>query len=122
MKRSAPALKSPVAYYSIIGQLTGLALGNGVTESYTYSADRLQLTTQTASKGAISLMNLTYSYSASAGQNSSGSTVGNGGQVMSISGTISGQTESAAFTYDLQNRLATSNQTTNGTSAQRRFV
>ena len=31
-------------------------------------------------------------------------------------------TESAAYTYDLQNRLSTSNQTTNSTSAQRRFV
>jgi YD repeat-containing protein len=40
---------------------------------------------------------------------------------MSISGTINGTTESAAFTYDLLGRLVTSDQTSNGSSAQRRF-
>ena len=41
---------------------------------------------------------------------------------MSLSSTINGVTESASFTYDLQRRLVTSNQSTNSTSAQRRFV
>jgi RHS repeat-associated protein len=40
---------------------------------------------------------------------------------MSISGTLAGQTESAAFTYDLLGRLASSSQTSNGTSAARQF-
>src|SRR5262249_12283775 len=68
-------------------------------------------------------MDLTYSYSASAGQMGSGSTAGNAGQLMSISGTstINGTTESASYTYDNLGRLITSNQTSNGSSAQRRF-
>ena len=41
---------------------------------------------------------------------------------MSVSGSIGGQTESAAYTYDNVGRLVTSNQTSNGVSAQRRFV
>ena len=40
---------------------------------------------------------------------------------MSISGTINSTTESAAYTYDNLARLITSNQTSNGSSAQRRF-
>jgi RHS repeat-associated protein len=41
---------------------------------------------------------------------------------MSVSGSIGGATESAAYTYDNVGRLVTSNQTSNGVSAQRRFV
>jgi RHS repeat-associated protein len=40
---------------------------------------------------------------------------------MSITGSINGQSESAGYGYDLLGRLATSDQTTNGVSAQRRF-
>src|SRR5262249_47946023 len=36
--------------------------------------------------------------------------------------TINGTAESAAYTYDLEGRLVTSSQTTNGVSAQRRFA
>ncbi len=108
--------------YNATGQVTGLTLGNGVVEGYGYDANRLQLTSQTASIGTTSLLNLTYSYAASSGQNGAGSTAGNSGQLMSISGTIAGATESAAYIYDNLGRLVTSNQTTNGTTAQRRFV
>ncbi|MEK6301804.1 MAG: RHS repeat-associated core domain-containing protein [Acidobacteriota bacterium] len=107
--------------YNIAGQVTGLTLANGVVESYGYDANRLQLTTQTATKGATSLMNLTYNYQASTGQMGAGSTAGNAGQLMTISGTINSTTESAAYTYDLLGRLGTSNQTSNGSSAQRLF-
>ncbi len=53
-----------------------------------------------------------------------GSTAGNAGQLklMSISGTVNSTTESAAYTYDNLGRLLTSNQTSNGSSAVRRFV
>ncbi|MBI3652860.1 MAG: hypothetical protein HY231_17690 [Acidobacteria bacterium] len=108
--------------YNTVGQVTGLTLGNGVVESYGYDSQRLQLTSQTATKGATSLMNLSYSYQATAGQNGATSTAGNSGQLMNIAGTINSQTESAAYTYDNLGRLATSNQTTNGVSVQRRFV
>ncbi|MEK6303861.1 MAG: RHS repeat-associated core domain-containing protein [Acidobacteriota bacterium] len=110
--------------YNTAGQLTGLTLGNGVVESYGYDANRLQLTSQTATKSggpANGLMNLTYSYQASAGQMGAGSTAGNAGQLMTISGTINSTTESAAYTYDLLGRLGTSNQSSNGSSAQRLF-
>ncbi|MEK6300191.1 MAG: RHS repeat-associated core domain-containing protein [Acidobacteriota bacterium] len=107
--------------YNIAGQVTGLTLANGVVESYGYDANRLQLTTQTATKGATSLMNLTYNYQASTGQMGAGSTAGNAGQLMTISGTINSTTESASYTYDLLGRLGTSNQTSNGSSAQRLF-
>ncbi len=111
--------------YNGIGQVTGLALGNGVTESYGYDANRMQLTSQTATKSggpANGLMDLTYGYQASAGQMGAGSTFGNAGQLMTIGGTINGTTESASYAYDLLGRLTTSNQTSNGSSAQRRFA
>ncbi|MFY9608376.1 MAG: RHS repeat-associated core domain-containing protein [Blastocatellia bacterium] len=108
--------------YNIAGQVTGLTLGNGVVESYGYDANRFQLTTQTAVKGATSLMNLTHNYQAAAGQMGAGSTAGNTGQLMGVSGTINSTLESAANTYDNIGRLVTSNQTSNGSSAQRRFV
>lgn len=107
--------------YNIAGQVTGLTLGNGVVESYGYDSNRSQLTSQTATKGANSLMNLTYNYQASAGQMGTGSTAGNAGQLMSVAGTVNGISESASYTYDLVGRLATSTQTSNGASAQRRF-
>ena len=67
-------------------------------------------------------MNLTYGYQASAGQMGADSTAGNARQLMTISGTIGGLTESAAYSYDNLGRLVTSNQTSNGATAQRRFA
>ncbi len=42
--------------------------------------------------------------------------------MISITGSINGTTESASYTYDNLGRLVTSNQSTNGVSAQRRFA
>ena len=67
-------------------------------------------------------MDLTYSYSASNGQMGVGSTAGNAGQLMCVSGTINSTAESTSYTYDNYGRLVTSNQTSNGSSAQRRFA
>jgi len=112
--------------YDGIGRASGTTLGNGVTEGYGYDANRMQLTLQTATKNGgptNGLMNLTYSYDATvAGQMGTGSTPGNAGQLMSISGTINSTTESAAYAYDDLRRLVTSNQTSNSASAQRRFA
>ena len=108
--------------YNNAGQVTGLTLGNGVSESYGYDSQRLLLTSQTATVGQTSLMNLTYNYQAQAGQMGAGTTAGNAGQLVSVTGSIAGQTESASYSYDLLARLNTSSQTTNGVSAQRRFV
>jgi RHS repeat-associated protein len=111
--------------YDGIGRLSGTTLGNGVSEGLGYDPNRMQLISQTATKNGGStngLANLTYGYDAAAGQTGTGSTAGNAGQLMSISGTISQTTESAAYSYDDLGRLVTSNQTSNGSSAQRRFV
>jgi RHS repeat-associated protein len=109
--------------YKVSGQVEGWSYGNGVAESFGYN-NRLQMSTQTASVSGNSRMNLTYDYQAAAGQNGTGTTAGNAGQLMAINNnsTIGGVAESAAYTYDLQGRLVTSNQTTNGSTAQRRFV
>jgi RHS repeat-associated protein len=104
-----------------IGQMVGTTLGNGVNETFGYDANRMQLTTQTAVKGANTLLSLTYGFQAQAGQMGAGSTAGNAGQLMSVSGTINNQTESASYTYDLLSRLVTSNQSSGGASRQRRF-
>jgi RHS repeat-associated protein len=122
---NGPTYLSNVTYNSA-GQVTGDALGNGVTEQFGYDSNRMQLTSQKA--GTVSpftnRMNLTYSYAATAAQSGSGSTAGNSGQLMAInnSSTINGSIESAAYTYDNLKRLATSNQTSNGSSIQRRFA
>ena len=108
--------------YNSAGQITGFTLGNGVQEIYGYDSNRLQMTTQEAKLGATWLMNLTYDYAAQALQNGAGTQAGNTGSLMTISGSIGGQTESASYTYDLQNRLVTSSQTTNGVTANRRFA
>jgi RHS repeat-associated protein len=112
--------------YNVAGQTTGWTLGGsyggGIVESFGYSSTRLQLTSQTATQNGFTRLSLTYNYQASAGQMGAGSTAGNAGQLMSVSGQIGGTTESASYTYDLLGRLVTSNQTSNGASAQRRFV
>jgi hypothetical protein len=93
--------------YNTAGQVTGLSLGNGVEESYGYSSDRLQMTSQTAVKGTTSLMSLSYGYSATAGQSGAGTTAGNSGQMMSVSGTVNGQGRAQTFTYDNVGRIVT---------------
>jgi hypothetical protein len=108
--------------YNSAEQVTGWTLGNGVVEGFGYDTNRLQMTSQSATRSGSTLLSLSYGYNALAGQNGSGSTAGNASQLMSVSGTISGTTESASYTYDLQGRLATSSQTSNGGSAQRRYA
>ena len=75
--------------YDIAGQMTGDALGNGVTEQFGYDSNTLQLTSQKAGTASpyTNRVDLTYGYSAFARQMGPGSTAGNAGQVMSNSGT-----------------------------------
>ena len=94
--------------YNVSGQVEGLTLGNGIVEDYNYSAQRLQLDSQSATKGAATLMSLNYNYSASAGASGAATTSGNSGQLMSVSGTINGQGRNQTFTYDNLGRLKTS--------------
>src|SRR5262249_36632355 len=52
--------------YNAAEQITGLTLGNGVTETFGYDSQRLQMTSQTATKGSTVLLSLTYSFAAGA--------------------------------------------------------
>src|SRR5260370_9979611 len=74
--------------YNAAEQYKSFTLGNGVVETFGDDTNRLKLTTEQAAKGSTSLMNLTHSYSAQAGQMGTGTTAGNTGELMSISGTI----------------------------------
>jgi RHS repeat-associated protein len=93
--------------YRVDGQVSSQNLDAGTTESFGYSDDRLQLTSQTVTKGGNTLLSLSYGYGAGAGQMGSGSTSGNSGQLVSVSGTINGQNRNQAFTYDNVGRLVT---------------
>jgi len=93
--------------YRVEGLISSLRLGDGATESFGYSNDRLQLTSQTVTKGGATLLSLNYGYQAGAGQMGSGSTPGNSGQVVSVNGTVNGQSRNQAFGYDNVRRLVT---------------
>jgi RHS repeat-associated protein len=93
--------------YRVDGLISSQKLGNGTTESFGYSNDRLQLTSQKVTKGSNTLLDLSYGYGAGAGQMGSGSTPGNSGQLVNITGTINGQSRNQAFTYDNVGRLVT---------------
>lgn len=111
--------------HDIAGNLLSMTYGNGVTEQYGYDPARLQMISHKAGTTSpyTNRMDLTYNYIAnSAGQMGVGTTSGNAAQLMNISGTINGTTESAAYTYDNYSRLVTSDQTSNGSSARRRFA
>ncbi len=107
--------------YNIEARPTGLPLGNGVVETTSFDANRAQLSSRTATRNGATLMSLNCSYDAAPGQSGATTTAGNTHQLISLTGTINGSTESANYTYDLQHRLITSSQTSNGSSVQRRF-
>jgi RHS repeat-associated protein len=118
--------------YNAAGLAWQFYLGNGVIDGFIYdnappglTGNRLQMTglVGTSPGGTPgNLMTLNYNYQASAGQLGTGTSAGNAGRLMSVSGTINGQTENAVYGYDLNGRLVTSAQTSNGASAQRRFA
>jgi RHS repeat-associated protein len=93
--------------YRADGLISSQNLGNGTTESFGYSDDRMQLTSQTVTNGGNTLLSLSYGYGAGAGQMGSGSTSGNSGQLVSVNGTVNGQVRNQAFTYDNVGRLVT---------------
>lgn len=98
--------------YNVAGQVTTLGIGevgtnNVITETYGYSTDRLQPTTQTAvTNGGATLMSLNYGYQAAAGASGTGTTAGNSGQLMSITATINTVGRNETYTYDDLGRLA----------------
>jgi RHS repeat-associated protein len=110
--------------HDVVGNLSTLSFGDGVTEQYGYDPARLQMTSHKAGTTSpyTNRMDLTYSYGASAGQMGVGTTAGNAGQLVGTTGTINGTSESASFSYNNYSRIVTSNQMSNGSSAQRRFA
>ncbi|MEK6288509.1 MAG: RHS repeat-associated core domain-containing protein [Acidobacteriota bacterium] len=99
-------------YVSSVGyqpsqQVSSISLKNGVTENYGYSADRLQLTSQTATKGGNTLMSLTYNYVADKSRSGGvGSGQANTGQLMDItSSQINAQQRNESYNYDQVARL-----------------
>jgi RHS repeat-associated protein len=102
----APAYLSGINYRAD-GLISSQTLGDGATESFGYSDDRLQLTSQTVKNGSNTLLSLSYVYGAIAGQMGSKTTPGNSGQLVSVTGTINTQARDQAFTYDNVGRLVT---------------
>lgn len=104
-------------YISSIGyqpsqQVGSISLNNGVTETYGYSADRLQLTSQTATKAGSTLMSLTYNYIADKSRSGGvGSGTANTGQLMDLAATIKDpnnntQQRNESYNYDQVARLS----------------
>lgn len=96
--------------YNAAGQVTGLTLGNGTVESFTYSENsRLQLTGQSVTKSGATLMNLQYDWDAAGLESGAGTGAGNTSQLMGIKpGSVVGSVDAAqAFTYDTLGRLVT---------------
>ncbi|MGH9762244.1 MAG: RHS repeat-associated core domain-containing protein, partial [Blastocatellia bacterium] len=108
--------------YNPAEKTTGFTLGNGVVETLSYDANTLQMTGVQATNGSTTLMNLSYGFSAAAGTMGTGTIGGATGQLVSVSGTVNGQTESAAYTYDLNRRITSATQTSNGQSAGRGYT
>jgi RHS repeat-associated protein len=93
---------SPSTYYAsgltfnTAGEMTAMNFGNGVSASFGYSADRLQLTSLSYTKSSTTLFSLNYSY---------GSAGSNNGMIAGITDNIdSGR--SATYTYDGLGRIS----------------
>lgn len=99
-------------YVSSIGyqpsqQVATIGLGNGLTENYGYSSDRLQLTSQNVKQGTNTLMSLSYNYIADKSRSGGvGSGQANTGQLMDITGSqINSQVRNESYSYDQVARL-----------------
>ncbi|MGB5037232.1 MAG: RHS repeat-associated core domain-containing protein, partial [Blastocatellia bacterium] len=96
--------------YDVAWHLTQDTLGNGLTETWAYSSDRMQETGQTVANGGATLLTLTNGYSAVSGGMGTGTSAGNTGLLVSVSGSINSTSQSQAFTYDTMRRLVTATQ------------
>ncbi len=98
--------------YNASGQLTGFNYGNGVSASYSYSANRSQLSSLSYAKGTQTLFKLNYFYNLDS-TNCPNGTPGNNGQIECVTdGVDSGRT--ASYAYDALGRLSAA--VTNGSS------
>jgi RHS repeat-associated protein len=98
--------------YSASGQLMGVTYGNGVIGTFSYSADRLQLSSIGYVKGAQTLFGANYMYKTDSNNCLTGA-AGNNGQVQCIIDTVdSGRT--IAYSYDALYRMTSA--VTNGSA------
>jgi RHS repeat-associated protein len=99
--------------YNIAGQVTGFNYGNGVAATFGYSSDQFQLTQMAYTKNSQDLLKLNYFYQYDASNCSTGSTVGNNGQIQCIKDnsnttlTPGAGGRSVSYTYDALYRLKT---------------
>jgi YD repeat-containing protein len=101
-------------------QINNVGLANGVTENYQYSTQRLQLSSQTITKGGSPLMSISYNYAASMASGG-GTKSGNTGQLIGITAAINAQTRNQDFSYDQVGRLKTATGSDTTGSWQRRY-
>jgi RHS repeat-associated protein len=83
--------------YNTAFETTGFNHGNGVTASFGYSPDRLQMTSLSYVKGTTTLFSLAYGYAQNGGDN---------GEITSITDNVDNG-RSVAYTYDPLSRLST---------------
>lgn len=94
--------------YGSAGQISSLNMGDGTTETFGYDLNRMQLTSQQVTKSGNTLLNLSYSFSATAGQHGAGTSAGNTGQLIAMTDSTPNTTgTSVNYTYDLMGRLKT---------------
>ncbi|HEX5734532.1 MAG TPA: RHS repeat-associated core domain-containing protein [Blastocatellia bacterium] len=93
--------------YNPTGLINTQTIGDVIVESFGYN-NRLQLASRTATKvggPANGLMNLTYNYEGLQGRSGFGTTPGNSGQLLDITGTINGAVRNEVYGYDNVGRL-----------------
>lgn len=104
--------------YNVAGQESGFTYGNGVSATFSYSSDRLQLTGLSYAKGTSTLFSLNYWYKQDSTNCPSGTT-GNNGQIQCIVDNVqSGRSES--YAYDNVRQLAAA--ATTGSTAYPQWV
>ena len=93
--------------YNSAGLVSGQTVGSVIVQGFGYN-NRLQLTSQTATRvggAANGLMNLAYNYQGLQGRSGFGTTPGNSGQLLDVTGTINGASRNEAYNYDNVGRL-----------------
>jgi len=96
--------------YTPSQQVQAIQLANGLTESFGYSAERLQLTSQSVQQGQNPpLMNISYNYNADL-TSGGGTKAGNSGQLISMMASVATSTSEnvnrdQSFQYDQVGRL-----------------
>jgi RHS repeat-associated protein len=109
---TSPYLTLPSLNYDAASRALNATFGNGIVATATYDPNRSQLTTLNYAMGGTTLFGLKYYYQKNSTSCSSGSTVGNDGEIQCIADLSAGTGDSGrslAYTYDALGRLLTAN-------------